>query len=111
TIGHEDISRLDIPMRDSLLVRSLQSIRYLNGQLDQTTGGKRLAGDVCSQCLAIQKLHDNEWPSFVFIDGVEGANIGMIQRGSSSGFAPKSLECHRILRPRSREEFERDQST
>ena len=47
---------------------------------------------------AFHELHDHEDAAFFFADVVNGANIGMVQRGSGFGFALKAFQSLRIAR-------------
>jgi hypothetical protein len=48
--------------------------------------------DALPQRLALQQLHYDEGLPFVFLHFVNGANIGVIQRGNGARFALETLQ-------------------
>ena len=83
-------------MDDSFLMRRVQAVRYLNGQIQQFLCFKRSARDSMLESLSLQKLHDNEGLALMLADFVDGTNVGMIQSGSGSRLALKPLQGHSI---------------
>ena len=83
-------------MDDALLMGRLQSGTYLNSNVQQLIERERLvttdaAGQAITQGLALQQLHHDEGLAFVLLDFVDGADIGMIQRGSGLRLALEAL--------------------
>ena len=60
---------------------------------------ERAAGDDVLERRAIEKFHGDEGAAVVFADVVDGADVGMVQRGGGAGFA---LEAFERLRDRAR---------
>ncbi len=58
----------------------------------------RLALDAILQGRAVEILHHDVLAVLVLADVVDGANVGMIERGRGPRFAPEALERLRILR-------------
>src|SRR5271156_4092338 len=58
----------------------------------------------------VQKFHGDERASAVFGNFVDGADVGMVQRGSSARFAAESFERLRIFGDVVRKEFQRDEA-
>ena len=52
----------------------------------------RAAADQMLERRAVEELHDDEGASVFFADVVDGADVGMIQRGRGLGFALKALQ-------------------
>ncbi len=50
------------------------------------------AVDDVLQRRAFQKLHGDEGFAVLFTDVVDGADVGMVQRGGGFGFPPKAFE-------------------
>ena len=44
----------------------------------------------------LQQLHDNELLTFVLVNVVDGADIGVVQGGGGSGFTPEALQGLRV---------------
>jgi len=78
TLGDEDICWLNIPM---------------DAQLQHFLRAERLTSNAVLQCLPIQKLHGDEMLALVFVNLMNGADIGVIQRRGGTGFALQSLKC------------------
>ena len=58
---------------------------------------QRTAGDRVLQGHAIQKLHGDEGLAILFADVVNGADVGMVERGSGLGLALKALQRLAVL--------------
>ena len=72
-----------IAVNDSLGVRRIQCVRDLDSQLQHLLQRQRLAGNAVLQGLSVEKLHRNEGLAFLFADFIDGANVGVVQGGSS----------------------------
>ncbi len=48
--------------------------------------------DAVLQRLALQKLHDDEGLAFVLTNLMNGADIGMVERGGGAGLALETLQ-------------------
>ena len=59
---------------------------------------ERAPGDEVLQRQAVQKLHGDEALAVVLADFVNGADVGMVQRGGGTRFAPETFERLGILR-------------
>ena len=62
------------------------------------------------QRLSVEKLHHDEVLAMMLAHIVDGADVWMIQRGSSPGLAPEPFACQQIVRKLLGQEFERDHS-
>ena len=60
---------------------------------------------MCLSVRPVEKFHCDEALTVVLADFVDGADVGMVQRGSGVGFAAKALESLRVLRHIVRKEF------
>lgn len=92
--GEKDVGGLDIPVHDAFGVRRVQSIGDLNAQVQQLPQLQRLATDAFPQRLPFQQLHDKEGAALVLANVIEGADIGVIQRGGGAGL-PLETELQR----------------
>ncbi len=104
----EDVRGLDVAMDDAFGVRGVQAIGDLDGHVKKIGQGQGLAGDAVFQGLAFEQLHRDEGAPFKFANVVDGADIGMVQRGSGASFAAEALDGLRILRDIVGKKFERD---
>ena len=78
-------------MNDALAVRALKSIGDLDTCFQCLIDRKRPAGEPRGQRLALQELHHQKVDAILVSDVVEGADIGMGQRGDRSSLAVQPL--------------------
>jgi hypothetical protein len=77
-------------------VRRIQRVGNLHGQLQQGFELQWLASDEMPECLALQQLHGDERLVLMFADFVDRADVRVVERRGSLGFALKTLQCLRI---------------
>ena len=95
-IGDEKIGGLDVAMDDAFGVRGVERVGDFDAEIEQRFHIEGPAGNAVLQRHAVEKFHDDEGASIVLADFVDGADIGMIQRGSGAGFAAETFERLRI---------------
>ena len=78
-ICEKHIRRLDVAMHNTLGMGRLQSIRHLNRQRQYRLHVHRLSVHSRRQRLPHQQLHHDEMLQLVPLDGMDGADIRMIQ--------------------------------
>ncbi len=105
----EDVCRLDVAMNNSLLIRGIQRARNLDCQVQEFCRLQGLAGDAMLQGIALEILHHNERLAMVFADFVDGADVRMVEGGSSPSFALEACQSLTIAAPGLGEEFEGDE--
>ena len=66
---------------------------------------QRCAGHITLQRLPFEELHNDKGLAVFFADIVNGADIRMIDRGSSFGFAPEALKRGRVVSQTLRKKF------
>ena len=97
---HHHVVGLQVAMDDAGAVRLRQPFRDLRADLDN--GGCRLwltRGNEFPQRGAIHPLHRDVGRGPLDADVVDGDDVGVIQGGSGTSFALKSLDCDRDRRP------------
>src|SRR6267154_6111976 len=87
-----DIGWLDVTVHNSFFVRGVQRIGELNANLQNAWNRQRCIGQQLIQRLPLQQFHGDEGAPLVLLDGVNGANSRMVQRGGRARLAYKSLE-------------------
>ena len=90
--GDENVGGLDVEVDESLGVGGVEGIGDLGCQNEQGVEFDGLAGDAVLQGRAIEVLHGDEGAAVVLSDVVNGADVGMIERGGGLGFALKTGE-------------------
>jgi hypothetical protein len=77
-LGDHDVARLQVAMNDALVVRAAKSAGDLEAVLQDLLGRKRALAQTCSECLPLDKLHDE----VIGPDIIERADVRMIERGN-----------------------------
>ena len=75
-----------------LACASIQGVRDLNRQVEQRIGLKGLGLNTMLECLPLQELHHDEGLPFVLADLENGADVGVVERGSCARLALEALE-------------------
>jgi hypothetical protein len=106
--GHENVCGLDIAMNDAFLVCGIQRVGDLHTDLEDGLDCKNAPGDTFLKRFALEQLHHDERLPIVFPNFVNGTDVRMIQRRSSTRLAAEALERLRILVERFGKKFEGD---
>src|SRR5437867_4209142 len=96
-IGHEKICRLNIAMDDAFGMGGFESVGNLDTDVEEALKFEWAAKEQLFECLPFQVLHNNEGPSVIFANFVDGADIGMVQRRCSAGFTSDVLVLNHPL--------------
>ena len=84
-------------MHDAGVVSRSQSIHHLRADLDQTIGRHRPTIDRLLESLALHQLHDQERPTLVLTDVVDGADVRVVQSRGGARFPLKALQDLRAV--------------
>ncbi len=96
-VGDEKIGGFDVAVNDALGVSGFEGVGDLDGHGEELVHGKRLAIHDLTESLALKKFHDEEVLALVLLDGVDGADVGVIEGGGGAGFALEAFDKLRIL--------------
>src|SRR5262249_5884654 len=99
---------LNVPMDDAGSMRCVQGVGDLDCEIEQQRHVQRLAFDAALQSFAVQELHRDEGPAVCYINVVNGADIRMIEGGSSSRFTLEPNKSSGIGGHALRQEFQSD---
>ena len=77
-------------------MRRLQGVRNLQGPVEQGSERDGLIADAVGQGLSLEQLHSDEGTALIFVDFVDGADVGMIECGCGTGLAFETLEGMRV---------------
>ena len=108
--GHENIRRLDVAMNDALGVSRVEGVGNLDPKREQSVHSIGAIADDVLQRGSVEVLHDDERLAVLLADVVDRADIRMIERRRSLGFAAKPFERLPILSDVFREKFQRDKA-
>ena len=104
--GYKNVVGLQIAMGDVFAVGSGQTVCHLHGVIDRFAVRKRSAGQTFAQAFAFQQLRDQERRTFVLTDVMHRQNVGMTERGDSSGFLLETPQTLGISGKRGRQYLE-----
>ena len=90
-------ARLDVAMNDSLAVGGVERVRDFNAQADHGFGVERTAHDAVFQGLSVEEFHGDEGLAVLFINFVNGADVGMVQGRGGLRLALKTTERLLVL--------------
>ena len=107
-LHEKNVGRLDVAVHDAFGVRSFQPVGELNSDVKKLRDLDGLLRDAPLQRLSLEQLHGDKRTPFKFLDIVNRADVGMIQRGSRACFTPESLDGLRILGNIFGKEFQRN---
>ena len=83
---NEDVCGLDIAMDNTLGMGGFQSVRDLDGEGKQFVDFECLLANHHRERFAFQQLHHDEVLSLVLLDGVDRADVGVIESRGGPGF-------------------------
>src|ERR1700679_2627167 len=97
-------------MNDALRVSGVKSVGNFDGDVEQSVEFEGPAIDEVLQGGAVQKLHGDESFAVLFADIVDGANVGMIQRGGCLRFTLESAQGLLVAGNFVGKKFQRDEA-
>jgi hypothetical protein len=109
-LSHKNIRRIDIAMKDSVRVRGVESVGDLDCERQQRVHLQRTPPNPMLQGQPFQKLHGDEGFALLAADVVNGANVGVVQRGCSLGLEQKTGKRLGISGNLLGQEFEGDEA-
>ena len=109
-LGDENVCGLDVAVDDALRMGGIESVGDFDGIGEELIEFEGAAGDDVLERGAIEKFHGDEGFAGVFADVVDGADVGMVQRGGGAGFAFEAFQRLGVVGDVFREEFEGDEA-
>ena len=79
-VVHHDVGRFDVAMNDTLLMRRLQALGGLRGDVDHLVELEQTIADFVLDGLSLDESHGEEGLSLGLVDFKDGANVGMVER-------------------------------
>lgn len=103
------VGRLHIAVHEAGLVRARQGLRHLDRDVERVRHRNGASRDPLLQRLAVVVRHRQEqFPIGCLVDFVNGADVGVIERGGGLRFLPETVVRVFIFREIGREEFQRN---
>ena len=87
----DDVLRFDVAVNNAGGVRFGQRLRRLYADIHHVAGRERGFPDPLGKALAVDVLHGDENVAVRFADFVNGADVGMVERGSGLGLVDQPL--------------------
>jgi hypothetical protein len=96
--GDHNVGAFDVPVSDPFLVSRLDRFSHLDRDVQGFPGFDGMSADALPQALPLDEFHRDERTGPFVADFVNGANIGMGQRGGRPSFDHEPLARFRIRR-------------
>jgi len=109
-VGDENIRGLDVAVHDAFGVGRIQAFGDVDANFEQPFELESATGNQVLESGTFHVLHDDEGAAVVLLNIVDGADVGMIQRGSRAGFALEAFQGLRIFGDVIRQELERHEA-
>ena len=97
-------------MHDAFGVGSIERVGDLNAKIEHEVGGQRLSVDPVLERLAFEIFHGQKGLALLFADIVDGADVGVVQRGGGSGLAAKPVQHGKLAADVIGQKFECDEA-
>ena len=91
-----DVGGLEVAMDDSLVVRGREGVGKRVADVDDLVGGQAVSGDDAVERLALDELHGEEVDAAGLFNGVDGDNVGMVERGDGASLTLEAGEAVRV---------------
>ena len=91
-LGDKDVRRLDVAVDDPFGVRRIERVGDFDRHRQRAFDFEWPAVDEMLECSPVEILHRDEGLAFMLSDLVNGADVGMIQCGSGTCFAPEAFQ-------------------
>jgi hypothetical protein len=104
--GDENVGGLDVPVNNACRVSRVESVSDFDCLCEKLLNFRRTPADSMLQRHAIEKLHGDERMTGMFADLIDGADVGMIQRGRRARFTAKALQGLGVLLQMIGQEFQ-----
>src|SRR5208337_5385476 len=85
SFSEENIGGLDIAVDDAFGVGGFEGVGDLGGYGEQFVHGKSDAAQLLRECLSFEKFHHQKILPVHLLDGVNGADVGVIEGGGGAG--------------------------
>ena len=107
--GDHDVGRFDVAVDGAVVVGFLEPLGHLNPEFDQSVDIERTLADHRRQLAPFEIGHGDEGLPVHFVDFIDGANVGVIQRRRRACLAKESGLGVRRAESLGGKEFQRNQ--
>ena len=110
TLGDENVCGLDVAVNDASVVSGVEGVGAVDADFEEAFEFQRARGDEVLQRGAVEEFHCDKGAAVVFADVVDGADVGMIQRGGGACFTFEAFERLWVVGEIVGEKFEGDEA-
>jgi hypothetical protein len=97
-------------MDDALRMGGVECVGDIDGDFEEAIEREKAGTEERFEIRAFEILHDDVEEAVLRADFVDGADVGVIERGGGAGFAAKTFKGLRILGGFAGEKFEGDEA-
>ena len=108
--GYENVGGLNVAVDDAFRLRGIERVGHFDADSENRLQGQGHAADAALEADALQQFHCDEGMPVRFVDVVNGANVGMVERGRGLRLAPETLEHGRVASESLGQELEGDKA-
>ena len=105
------VRRLEVAMRDLLLMRRLERVGERDRQFQEPRNGQAGGGNQRIECLALDQLHREELETVGLFSRIDRDDVRVIEGSDSTGFAREAFMSRTVTRHLGGEDFERNITT
>src|SRR5438874_2248613 len=88
----QNVTRLDVSMKDAVLVSVMHSAGYLGDQFGRLANRHRRAPDYFVKLAALDEFHAEVARAIALVHFVNGNDARMLETGGCFSFAPKAFQ-------------------
>ena len=105
--SQKNVGRFQVAMHDALVVGDIERIGNLDSDVEDLIQRKRMAVDLLGEAFAFEQLHGDEVLPIALLDGVDGADVGMVQPGGGARLLLEPLQSVCVPLEVAGQEFQR----
>ena len=106
----KDVRWLDVAVNDAFAMGGVERVGDLGAEIEHEVDGQRFSVDAVFEGLAFEIFHRQVGSAVFFADVIDGADVGVVQRRGSAGFAAEAVKDGKLTANLVGEKFERNET-